>query len=282
MHSGNPQDFLRGLPRGAYTTAMVRQHYLVVDWDTHVQRLVKSIAALHAALDGCFSRHYGSLEASRGAGGSARPACTTLRLPTLTAARDLQAGEEAEVAAVRRAVLPPVLSCLRAAAAAVQAADALMLIVAVCPGALSPLDVHAAAWPYAPPPAAAGPAWAAVLGGPRSVPVAKDTAWVSQRRHLEEMRPPGAAEVLLCSREGALLEGLVTSLFVVAEAEAEAEAEAGGGAVLLTAGMDEGVVWGTMREHVLRACRHLGLPVREGGAGAEGRGRWREAFLTNR
>lgn len=123
---------------------------------------------------------------------------------------------------------------------------------------------------------------------------------MAERQPLERLRPPGTADVLLCSSDGRLLEGLVTNLFVVTiEGGSSRGAEpgsssngtgnsAGGssgalppGAVVWTAGVGEGVVWGTARARVLEACRQLGLAVREEAPSAGGRATWREAFLTN-
>lgn len=118
----------------------------------------------------------------------------------------------------------------------------------------------------------------------------QDSGWATERQPLEALRPPGIADVLLCSRDGRLLEGLVTNLFVVAAAS---EASSGSGStgsssrlgpaavVVYTAGMGDGVVWGTARARVLEACRQLGLEVREEAPAAAARGTWREAFLTN-
>ena len=143
---------------------------------------------------------------------------------------------------------------------------------------------------------------------------------MAERQPLEQQRPTGAAEVLLCTSEGRLLEGLVTNLFIVAAREG-AEAAAGstaegnsgegcaagrgagsGGAPgdgggsgstagaaaggfrrleVWTASPAEGVVWGTARARVLQACRRLGLAVREEAPSCGARAAWREAFLTN-
>ena len=45
--------------------------------------------------------------------------------------------------------------------------------------------------------------------------------------------------------------------------------------------MEEGVVWGTLRKHVLQACADLGVVVEERAPDPSQRWRWREAFLTN-
>jgi hypothetical protein len=44
----------------------------------------------------------------------------------------------------------------------------------------------------------------------------QDSAWVAERAPFERLMPPDAAEVVLCTANGELLEGLVTNLFVVA------------------------------------------------------------------
>lgn len=62
----SPQDFVRNRPRGAYTTSMVKHAFQIVDWPTHVERLIKSVAALDAALDGCFSAYYESIQVGLG------------------------------------------------------------------------------------------------------------------------------------------------------------------------------------------------------------------------
>ena len=64
-----------------------------------------------------------------------------------------------------------------------------------------------------------------VVGPGRQLPAAKDSRWVLDRAPLEQALSreqarlqDGPAEGLLCSSSGCLLEGLVTSLFVVAGA----------------------------------------------------------------
>ena len=59
------------------------------------------------------------------------------------------------------------------------------------------------------------PVAVAVLGPPRQLPEAKDSAWVTTRAPLERAKPPGVSEALLATARGALVEGLVTNLFVV-------------------------------------------------------------------
>ena len=107
---------------------------------------------------------------------------------------------------------------------------------------------------------------------------------MAERQPLEQQRPSGAAEVLLSTEDGRLLEGLVTNLFVVTHSSSPGAAGSGGGdgsPVVWTAGMREGVVWGTARARVLEACRQLGIAVREEAPSSSGRAAWREAFLTN-
>lgn len=125
---------------------------------------------------------------------------------------------------------------------------------------------------------------------------------MAERQPLEVQRPEAACEVLLCTRDGRLLEGLVTNLFVITDGDsrplppaADPAAASGGycsgsgggsdstsGApVVWTAGTSDGVVWGTARARVLDACRRLGFMVREEAPSMHSRHAWQEAFLTN-
>ncbi|GIL94989.1 hypothetical protein Vretimale_1105 [Volvox reticuliferus] len=56
---------------------------------------------------------------------------------------------------------------------------------------------------------------AAVMGRPRSLPGAKASSWVEERRQYEERKPPEASEVLLSDAGGRILEGLVTNFCVI-------------------------------------------------------------------
>jgi branched-subunit amino acid aminotransferase/4-amino-4-deoxychorismate lyase len=153
-----------------------------------------------------------------------------------------------------------------------------------------------------------------VAGSPREVAHAKHCEWVQQRQPLEQLRQQaGADEVLLPDSSGALLEGLVSNFFVIAnEAElgllqdqdaAAAAAAAGSGDgegaggtdppsssssckstaefVLLTAGVKDAALPGVCQARVLQACEQLGLKVLQHPARMEQRHAWREAFLTN-
>jgi hypothetical protein len=51
---------------------------------------------------------------------------------------------------------------------------------------------------------------------------------------------------------------------------------------VITAGMEEGVVWGTIRAHVKEACHQLGMSFVEAAPCMADRGNWREAFISNR
>ncbi|KAK9819610.1 hypothetical protein WJX72_000279 [[Myrmecia] bisecta] len=115
----------------------------------------------------------------------------------------------------------------------------------------------------------------AVVGPPRHLPEAKDSHWVQDRRPLEERLPVGAAEGLLATLDGKLLEGLVTNLFVVTGA-------ADGSAVQVqTAAVQQGVLGGVMRRQVIEACHQLHLPVLEEAPAISDRHLWQEAFVTN-
>lgn len=47
------KEFLLSTPRGAYTTAFMVNEYTVLNWDIHLERLMKSVEALHNSLSGC-------------------------------------------------------------------------------------------------------------------------------------------------------------------------------------------------------------------------------------
>jgi hypothetical protein len=95
--------------------------------------------------------------------------------------------------------------------------DHLILIIILCPSLTAPgLDVHAMAVPQLSLPHDR-PGRAVILAPPRSVGEGKDSRWVLDRRRWEVMKPTDAVEVLLCTKEGKLLEGLVTNLYVVTQ-----------------------------------------------------------------
>lgn len=119
-----------------------------------------------------------------------------------------------------------------------------------------------------------GPNVAYILGPPRKNPDIKDVLWMRDRGYLEQLAPPGAADVLLCTNKGELLEGLVTNLFVVVE-------RGDGSTVVQTAPVDSGVLWGTMRKQVIDACRYLSITIEYICPSIDERQTWKEAFLTN-
>jgi len=115
-----------------------------------------------------------------------------------------------------------------------------------------------------------------IVGPPRKNPTVKDTTWVADRRYLEKMAPPDAMDVLLCTKDGNVLEGLITNLFVVVE-------KASGDMVVQTAPVEAGVLPGTMRKRVIQACEFAGISVEYSICpNVSERHLWREAFLTNR
>jgi branched-subunit amino acid aminotransferase/4-amino-4-deoxychorismate lyase len=126
----------------------------------------------------------------------------------------------------------------------------------------------------------------------------QDSGWVAERRSLEQQKGD-AVEVLLSTRDGRLLEGLVTNLFVVTYSSSSSTShlnsqrtevskdDIGGSSSLLssavvwTAGMEDSVVWGTVRAAVLEACHQLGVAVCEEAPNSAVRHEWQEAFITN-
>jgi branched-subunit amino acid aminotransferase/4-amino-4-deoxychorismate lyase len=186
--------------------------------------------------------------------------------------------------AVQRAVWPTVRAALRGAQQAQPctvggAPRELLLTVHVklaAEGAAeSRVTAHACALP-APRTSAVA---AAVLGPPRTTPRAKASTWVAQRAPLEAARPADCGEtVLSCADSGALLEGLVSNLFVVSLAP-------DGIVELRTASLRDGVLGGVARAAILRAaealpglrvCEEAPVPPPPGDEAA-----WTEAFTCN-
>lgn len=236
-----PQEIIKSLPRGAYTTCMVRDSFYVLDWHIHCQRLVKSLAAMNTALNGAYTTYYAHKERNQDV--DELNTLKTILLPSLLCSLE---------------------QCVHSSA---------IVFLVLSPRQKYPgLDVHVICVPH-------DNTFknvlgdAVILGGPRSVPIGKDSSWVKDRHHLESLKPEGAVEVLLSSKDGRLLEGLVTNIFVVTEDE--------GCAVIQTASMEEGVVWGTARKRVIEACIILGVRVIETAPRFEERNRWKEAFISN-
>lgn len=129
--------------------------------------------------------------------------------------------------------------------------------------------------------------WATILGPPRQVPIGKDSAWVKQRHYLEKMRPESNTEIVLCTQDGRLLEGLVTNLYVIQKIQHVHKSSSSSPCgsedyAVYTAQVEEGVVWGTMRKMVLFVCERIGLTVKEEAPKMSERHMWEEAFLSNR
>ncbi|KAL4535298.1 hypothetical protein Ndes2526B_g06197 [Nannochloris sp. 'desiccata'] len=248
------KEFCMAAPRGAYTTLQIANDYFAVDFSLHIERLIKSIAAVHATLNSCYANYYTAL--ARG-----------------------QDSQEALV--LQAAVLPSLLLALTTAEKRCEQETLKLATIIVSPSedqttpaSSSSLSIHVAVAPDPRCLQLQENTFATVLGPPREVPIGKDSGWVAQRQTLEALRPPGAAEILLTTQQGALLEGLVTNLFIITRSK-------DGEIVLQTAGMGDGVVWGTMRKRVSEACKQLGLKVLEQPPAAAERATWQEAFLTN-
>ncbi|KAK9839976.1 hypothetical protein WJX74_001372 [Apatococcus lobatus] len=112
-----------------------------------------------------------------------------------------------------------------------------------------------------------------VVGPPRSLPAAKDSRWPADRAHLQARMPPGAAEGILSTADGRLLEGFITNLFIISGSDQGLRVEA--------AAEEEGVLGGIMRAQVLQACRRLAVPVKLSAPCSSSRLSWKGAFLSN-
>jgi hypothetical protein len=61
-----PQQFVKSTPRGAYTTVLVREGSKLINWPKHVERLQRSLKAMHEAISGMYGGYYEWLEVRGG------------------------------------------------------------------------------------------------------------------------------------------------------------------------------------------------------------------------
>jgi branched-chain amino acid aminotransferase len=106
----------------------------------------------------------------------------------------------------------------------------------------------------------------ATVHAQRHNPVAKTTAWMSQRREATRDLPPETYEAILLNENGELLEGTSSNFYAVLDGE------------LRTAG--EGILNGISRQALL-ACLGDFLPLRLEAVHLDDVPRLREAFLTS-
>lgn len=206
-----------------------------------------------------------------------------------------QPSSQGAASALEARILPSVVCALQAASDCLPSAENRILTIVLPPNnsvdGKDPLKVHVMVAPDPTAPLATTPqdgslekhlsirpqpSSAVILGPPRQVPIAKDSGWVQTRQYLEKIKPPGAAEVLLATSDGKILEGLVTNFYVIWEGD-------NGKVILQTAGMHEGVAWGTMRKRILEAAKELGIEIVETAppTSVDSRNRWRECFISN-
>ncbi|CAL5219460.1 g1295 [Coccomyxa viridis] len=119
----------------------------------------------------------------------------------------------------------------------------------------------------------------AILGPPRaemparSIPAAKGSQWASDRMVHERHLPEGTTEGILCNSSNALLEGLITNVFVVREVE--------GQFLLQTAHPSQGILDGVCRRLIIQACGEAGVKCLEDAPLWEQRHAWVQAFTCN-
>ncbi len=94
---------------------------------------------------------------------------------------------------------------------------------------------------------------------------------VTCRQQYTDVLPATAAEGLLCSCDGELLEGFISNLFIVQQNDM--------GLLVQTA--VDGALAGTKQREVLAACQALGIRTQRKAALKQDRHLWTEAFLTN-
>ena len=91
------------------------------------------------------------------------------------------------------------------------------------------------------------------------------------RQHYADMIPASATEGILCSKDGQLLEGFISNLFIVQRTDT--------GLIVRTA--LDGALAGIKQKAVLDACHLLHIPTQCKASCHQQRHLWVEAFLTN-
>ncbi|CAM9811719.1 unnamed protein product [Scytosiphon promiscuus] len=140
------------------------------------------------------------------------------------------------------------------------------------------LKILAHAWPLPtrPPGGAGSGLEVLVAGAGRSLPEAKHSSWLRDRRRLDELKAEAGAQEVLLSETGAsyegtggrgLLEGLTSNFFVVEEDGAVCTAPSG-------------VLEGAMRQLVPSICEEESVAFRFETPDMSRAPYWREAFLT--
>ena len=98
-----------------------------------------------------------------------------------------------------------------------------------------------------------------------------ESSFVCCRQQYADLVPSSAAEGILGTQNGELLEGFISNLFIVQDSNH--------GLVVRTA--VEGVLAGTKQQQVLAACNTLGINIKCEAPIQTERHLWKEAFLTN-
>ncbi|CAK0741826.1 hypothetical protein CVIRNUC_001353 [Coccomyxa viridis] len=253
----SPAGLLRSITRGAYTALRAEgPAFKVIGLQEHLQRLRSSLACIldpeaHKELDST-CRHW--LSADTGAHHESLWNCIapTVRLAAATAKHSNPDSSTWMVV---------LHLCVAQALAGERSRLSTTAYIKPLNGPLnSPVSVTVL-----------GPPTPEIPG--RSLPAAKDSKWASDRMIHESHLSVGTTEGILCSKETALLEGLVTNLFVVAEMA--------GQIMLQTAHPSEGILDGVMRRLILQACSEAGVGCKEKAPLWEERHTWVQAFTTN-
>lgn len=261
----SPRDVVRQYPQGAYTTALVLDHHDVVDWDLHLQRLVKNVEHLH-----------------------------TQRPPSFHKLMQWCRDHQGDLPALLEARVQPQVAAALCALAAVPSGTAqsqpsmLTVIVSEVTGGWDscttpPVEtvVYCA---HVPPSAESVPVTVMVHGAPRHWAHAKHCQWVVDRRALEDIKPPEVSEIILSSAEGELVEGLVSNFYVVTPRNGVEPISCNDPIQdfeLHTSGPSQPALLGITQQRILQACADIGLQVKLSAPMMADRYTWQEAFITN-
>jgi branched-subunit amino acid aminotransferase/4-amino-4-deoxychorismate lyase len=116
------------------------------------------------------------------------------------------------------------------------------------------------------------PCWLCVYGNPRTIPNAKDTAWISERQYIEAVKPSHVTDMILC-KGTKLYETTVSNFFVIVEDD-------DGQLAVITAPL-EYVLCGTVLQAVQLVCQQKGIRFRYEFPDLANRSSWVCAFITS-
>lgn len=115
----------------------------------------------------------------------------------------------------------------------------------------------------------------AVFQSARKNPSAKDTLWITDRRHIELIKPKDVQEVILCNQEHRITEGLVSNIFIVTQNPTTK-------AFQIECSELDSILVGTMLLSVQKVCAAENIPFILANPSLKQAGTWKGAFITSK